>query len=120
MRLWKSAVERAGAVDGVLGVGGAARLLDASCVSSRNTELLNGESCLHAAFNGQRAAAVRIDHRRSRGAAWAGARNAMFRSSRRPIRGSSYGRSVVARTADRVARVDGTNGTTDDAPVGEN
>ena len=74
VRPWQIASERAGAVDGVLGVGGAARLLDASCVSSRNTELLNGESCLHAAFNGQRAAAVRIDHRRSRGAAWAGAR----------------------------------------------
>ena len=33
-----SAAERAGAVDDVLGVGGAARLLDASCVSSRKIQ----------------------------------------------------------------------------------
>ena len=33
MSLWQSATERAGAVDGVLHVDGAARLLDASCFS---------------------------------------------------------------------------------------
>ena len=38
MRLWQSAAEQAGAVDGVICVGGAARLRDASCVSSRNIE----------------------------------------------------------------------------------
>ena len=91
-----SAAERAGAVDDVLGVGGAARLLDASCVSSRNTELLNGESCLHAAFNGQRAAAVRIDHRRSRGAAWAGARTlCSFAADGRSVAFPSKPRTVL-------------------------
>ena len=44
MRLWQRAAERAGAVDDVLRVGGADRLRDASCVSSRNIELLNGQS----------------------------------------------------------------------------
>ena len=50
VRPWQIASERAGAVDGVLGVGGAARLLDASCVSSRNIELLDGQSFLQTVF----------------------------------------------------------------------
>ena len=52
--LWQSAAERAGAVDDVLRVGGAARLRDASCVSSRNIELLNGQSFLQTGFGGRR------------------------------------------------------------------
>ena len=51
MSLWQSAAERAGALYVVCGVGGASRLLDASCVSSRNIELLDGESFLQAVLN---------------------------------------------------------------------
>ena len=50
--LWQSAAERAGAVDDVFGVGGADRLRDTSCVSSRNIELLNGQSFLQTGFAG--------------------------------------------------------------------
>ena len=57
--LWQSAAERAGAVDDVLRVGGAARLRDASCVSSRNIELLNGQSFSQAVLNVNRAVTVR-------------------------------------------------------------
>ena len=74
MSLWQSAAERAGAVDGVLRVGGAARLLDASCVSSRNTELLNGQSFLQTGFGGRRPTEPCISPIQWLGAASAGAR----------------------------------------------
>ena len=49
--LWQSAAEPAGAVDDVLRVGGADHLRDANCVSSRNIELLNGQSFSQAVLN---------------------------------------------------------------------
>ena len=62
MSLWQSAAERAGAVDGVLRVGGADRLRDASCVSSRNIELLDGWSFSHGTFDGEQPRAVAVPH----------------------------------------------------------
>ena len=62
MRLWQSAAERAGAVDDVFGVGGADRLRDANCVSSRNIELLNGQSFSHGTFDGQQTRTVAVAH----------------------------------------------------------